>query len=168
MSVLMCYACRTVLPCLKDVQTVREEKKTMKRPKNRAPSKKREGKVLRVLLSGRCLPRNQAWLNFWETRLLTVRKAKEGNSTWEHQEYKGKPHVIEEFFCGSDRQSLTGARDAWWIIAAWQDIGCDSKREGGTGVLCLGSFPPVDHRKTAERKESIIRWKLRLVFELLS
>ena len=47
----------------------------MKRPKNRAPSKKREGKVLRVLLSGRCLPRNQAWLNFWETRLLTVRKS---------------------------------------------------------------------------------------------
>ena len=35
----------------------------------------RKGKVLRVLLSGRCLPRNQAWLNFWETRLLTVRKS---------------------------------------------------------------------------------------------
>ena len=39
------------------------------------PSKKREGKVLRVLLSGRWLPRNQGWLNFWETRLVTVRKS---------------------------------------------------------------------------------------------
>ena len=37
-----------------------KEKKTMKRPKNRAPSKKREGKVLRVLLSGRCLPRSSS------------------------------------------------------------------------------------------------------------
>jgi len=35
----------------------------------------REGKVLRVLLSGRWLPHNQGWLNFWETRLVTVRKS---------------------------------------------------------------------------------------------
>ena len=34
-----------------------------------------EGKVLRVLLSGRWLPRNQGWLNFWETKLVTVRKS---------------------------------------------------------------------------------------------
>jgi len=32
----------------------------------------REGKVLRVLPSGRWVPRNQGWLNFWETRLVTV------------------------------------------------------------------------------------------------
>lgn len=31
--------------------------------------------VLRVLLSGRWLPRNQGWLNFWETRVVTVRKS---------------------------------------------------------------------------------------------
>ena len=35
----------------------------------------RDGKVLRVLLSGLWLPRNQGWLNFWETRLVTVRKS---------------------------------------------------------------------------------------------
>ena len=34
-----------------------------------------EGKVLRVFSSGRTLPRNQGWLNFWETRLVTVRKS---------------------------------------------------------------------------------------------
>ena len=37
--------------------------------------KTREGKVLRVLPSGRWVPRNQGWLNFWETRLVTVRKS---------------------------------------------------------------------------------------------
>ena len=37
--------------------------------------RKREGKVLRVLLSGRWLPRNQGWLNFWETRLVTEKKS---------------------------------------------------------------------------------------------
>ena len=34
-----------------------------------------DGKVLRVLLSGLWLPRNQGWLNFRETRLVTVRKS---------------------------------------------------------------------------------------------
>ena len=34
-----------------------------------------EGKVLRVFSSGRWVPRNQGWLNFWETRLVTVRKS---------------------------------------------------------------------------------------------
>ena len=34
-----------------------------------------KGKVLRVLPSGRWVPRNQGWLNFWETRLVTVRKS---------------------------------------------------------------------------------------------
>ena len=31
--------------------------------------------MLRVLPSGRWVPRNQGWLNFWETRLVTVRKS---------------------------------------------------------------------------------------------
>ena len=35
----------------------------------------REGKVLRVLPSDRIVPRNQGWLNFWETELVTVRKS---------------------------------------------------------------------------------------------
>ena len=39
------------------------------------PDGKGEGKVLRVFSSGRTLPRNQGWLNFWETRLVTVRKS---------------------------------------------------------------------------------------------
>ena len=34
-----------------------------------------EGKVLRVLPSGRWLPPNQGWVNFWETRLVTVMKS---------------------------------------------------------------------------------------------
>ena len=34
-----------------------------------------EGKVLRVLPSGRSLPRNQGWVNFSETRLVTVMKS---------------------------------------------------------------------------------------------
>ena len=34
-----------------------------------------EGKVLRVLPSSRCLPRNQGWVNFSETRLVTVMKS---------------------------------------------------------------------------------------------
>ena len=34
-----------------------------------------KGKVLRVLPSGRWVPRNQGWLNFWETKLVTVRKS---------------------------------------------------------------------------------------------
>ena len=42
--------------------------KTVARPE-------REGKVLRVFSSGRWVPRNQGWLNFWETRLVTVRKS---------------------------------------------------------------------------------------------
>jgi len=35
----------------------------------------KKGKVLRVLPSGRWLPRNQGWLNFWESKLVTVRKS---------------------------------------------------------------------------------------------
>ena len=31
--------------------------------------------MLRVLPSGRWLPRNQGWVNFWETRLVTVMKS---------------------------------------------------------------------------------------------
>ena len=38
---------------------------------SRAPEKHWEGKVLRVFSSGRWVPRNQGWLNFWETRLVT-------------------------------------------------------------------------------------------------
>ena len=38
-------------------------------------SSKEKGKVLRVLPSGRWVPRNQGWLNFWETKLVTVRKS---------------------------------------------------------------------------------------------
>ena len=38
-------------------------------------SSKEKGKVLRVLPSGRWVPRNQGWLNFWETNLVTVRKS---------------------------------------------------------------------------------------------
>jgi hypothetical protein len=34
-----------------------------------------EGKVLRVLPSDRMVPRNQGWLNFWETNLVTVWKS---------------------------------------------------------------------------------------------
>ena len=42
---------------------------------NSQEESKREGKVLRVFSSGRWLPRNQGWLNFWETKLVTVRKS---------------------------------------------------------------------------------------------
>jgi len=52
--------------------------KVPKKPENKwssIPKGKRERKVLRVLPSGRWLPRNQGWLNFWETRLVTVRKS---------------------------------------------------------------------------------------------
>ena len=44
---------------------------------------KREGKVLRVLLSVSCLPRNDRWLIFSETRLVTVRKSKIKGIIWD-------------------------------------------------------------------------------------
>ena len=44
--------------------------KTSKRQRRQFQNK-REGKVLRVLPSDRMVPRNQGWLNFWETNLVT-------------------------------------------------------------------------------------------------
>ena len=40
-----------------------------------------EGKVLRVLPSGRRLPPNQGWVNFWESRLVTVMKSLDRSAT---------------------------------------------------------------------------------------
>ena len=41
----------------------------------RIDRKEEERKVLRVLPSSPWVPRNQGWLNFWETKLVTVRKS---------------------------------------------------------------------------------------------
>ena len=51
------------------------ETRTLVRREKRKRKEIREGKVLRVFSSGRWLPRNQGWLNFWETKLVTVRKS---------------------------------------------------------------------------------------------
>ena len=41
--------------------------------------REKEGKVLRVLPSGHWVPHNQGWLNFWETKLVTVRSEEESS-----------------------------------------------------------------------------------------
>ena len=58
----------------------KKEKSYEKKDKNDRKEKEwwnlwKKGKLLRVLLSGRWLPGNQGWLNFWETRLVIVRKS---------------------------------------------------------------------------------------------
>jgi len=45
------------------------------KPREKNTSLEKKGKLLRVLLSGRWLPGKQGWLNFWETKLVTLRKS---------------------------------------------------------------------------------------------
>ena len=90
------------------------------RKAKRETIEKREGKVLRVFSSGRWLPRNQGWLNFWETRLVTAREMIQAKDHHQLEDTCDQKEITVDFCNVKDFQDPTliwrNARNEWISI----------------------------------------------------